>query len=503
MCLFPKKNKKYDLLVDLLLRGENGRQIIKSANLRQKLKNQPPFYNCGYCPECLGKRASHWALRAVYQAKESKDCCMITLTYDTFKYDKNGNIIGENLNLRNVDKRDCQLFMKRLREYFKRKKNVDNIKYLLSAEYGKRTGRPHYHALLFGVKFDDLIFHKKSKRGNKIYRSPTLEKLWKNGICTVDSCNMSAAIAKYCTKYTMKDFGVDDTFMLVSQGLGVEKLLEDFNGKSYWIDGQEYPIPRIIWQKYITEKYKTESFGVTYKYVNLPKQETEYKFSLRPFFAAASFPIVSRGIPAIKKNYKQATIDYNDKMFAYKVNRIAREKFRFIRDNDLEYKAYLEYWQGKAEQKNELPILTRINMLDDKKYRTYKIAARRALTYNQNGENYVVPRKTRKNVPACASPIELYQTHKYEENERKNNVILKNTLKIREELGMTNDVPVYYRCVNGMVRRHLPAYSRHIRANDRKKRKGKWIIFGNGDICDNSVENLPIYSPVSVQLLLF
>lgn len=482
MCLFSKKN-----------------HYINSTAYKKGLFE----FNCGYCPECLGKRAAHWALRAVYQAKESKDCCMITLTYDTFKYDDKGNIIGENLNLRNVDKRDCQKFIKRLREHFHRKKNVDNIKYLLSAEYGKRTGRPHYHALLFGVKFDDLIFHKKSKRGNKIYRSPTLEKLWKDGICTVDSCNMSAAIAKYCTKYTMKDFGVDDTFMLVSKGLGVTELLKNFNGLSYWIDGQEYPIPRIVWQKYITEKYRCESFGVTYKYVNRPKEFTEYKIQLRKFVSNADIPIISRGNNVLKKGYVQNTIGYNEKYFDYKVNRIAREKFRFMRDHDFEYKAYIEYWKGKVEQKVELPVLTRINMLDEKKYHTYKISARRALTFNKNGENYVVPRKQRRLVPALRSAAELWQIRKYETNERINKFELKNILKTREEVGLSNNVPVYFRTVSGKVRRHLPVHSRHIRANDRKKRKGKWITFADGTVIDDNVNNLPIFVPQRKQISIF
>lgn len=224
MCLFPQPNTNY-------------RSIAYKKGLKE--------YECGKCPECLGKRSSAWALRAVMQARESKNCCMVTLTYDTFKRDEKGNIIGENLNLRSVDKKDCQLFIKRLRSYFDYHGQEEPIKYIISAEYGKTTGRPHYHALLFGVEFDDLVFHKKTKRGNKIYISKTLEKLWKHGICTVDACRVSASIAKYCTKYCMKDFGADDTFMLCSQNIGINELMKAFNGLSYWIDGQEYPLSLI------------------------------------------------------------------------------------------------------------------------------------------------------------------------------------------------------------------------------------------------------------------
>ncbi len=76
------------------------------------------------------------------------------------------------------------------------------------------------------------------------------------GICTVDTQNLSAACARYCTKYCAKDARADDTFMLFSRGIGEAGLLRDFNGKSYIIDGREYPIPRQIWEKKICEWYQ-------------------------------------------------------------------------------------------------------------------------------------------------------------------------------------------------------------------------------------------------------
>lgn len=64
MCLFPKQNLNYD-----------------SPSYKAGIK----FYNCGCCPECLSKRSSSWALRAVYEAKQHAFNCMVTLTYDQFK----------------------------------------------------------------------------------------------------------------------------------------------------------------------------------------------------------------------------------------------------------------------------------------------------------------------------------------------------------------------------------------------------------------------------------
>ena len=61
----------------------------------------------------------------------------VTLTYDE-------SHIPEN---RQLDKRDAQLFLKRLRYHLGGRR----IRYYLCGEYGERFGRPHYHAILFNV----------------------------------------------------------------------------------------------------------------------------------------------------------------------------------------------------------------------------------------------------------------------------------------------------------------------------------------------------------------
>lgn len=366
MCFFPRPNNFYN-----------------STAYKKGITE----YGCGKCPECLSKRSNAWALRAVAHAKTVKKACMVTLTYDSFVYDEKGNIIGENLNLRKVDKRDCQLFIKRLREYFERVKGVTDIKYILSAEYGKRTGRPHYHAILFNVDFGDLQFHKKSKRGNTIYRSPLLQKLWKHGICTVDSKRISAAVAKYCTKYCMKDFGADDTFMLVSHNLGIDQLLKEFNGRSYWIDGQEYPIPRAVWNKYIMEKYHFDrkkcnyvepstgeivKISSTYRYINKIKDiwsGIQYK---KGYGCSNPFKTVAREI-------------YGDNLL-HNANKKARRLFQKQRDKDPVYQGYLKYWKQKSEQRPQQPVEQRIALLQDRKYHGYKTLARKyMLRFRQSG----------------------------------------------------------------------------------------------------------------------
>lgn len=230
-------------------------------------------FECGGCPECLAKRSRAWCLRACMEAKVSQGM-MLTLTYDDYERDKQGNIIGEKpADTRELSKRDCQLFIKRLRKHF----NGRKLKYIIGAEHGKRTGRSHYHCVIFGVQFNDCHYYKKSKRGNVIYKSPTLDKIWGNGICTVDSMNINASIARYCTKYCAKDNGADDTFMLFSRGIGNEMLVEKFNGLWYMIEGRKYPIPRQIWQKFIENKYNIHGYS---RYVGR-KQPVPYEKRLQ------------------------------------------------------------------------------------------------------------------------------------------------------------------------------------------------------------------------------
>lgn len=311
-------------------------------------------FDCGACPECLRKRANVWALRSVYEAKLHAYNCMVTLTYDSYIHDCNGNVVGERVSDFSVCKRDVQLFIKRLRKWYFKEYGL-TLKYFCGAEYGKRTHRAHYHLILFNVRFPDLVPYKRSKRGNQIYKSAILTNLWNNGICTVDSININSAVAKYCTKYCAKERS-DDTFMLASQKIGFNALLSDFNGISYFVEGREYPIPRFIWQYYISEKYKNSCVDFTYKYLN------------------------------------KTSDNLSDGSFQRNVE--CRFRYRVLRDSDPLYENYLNYWNAKSKQFESflLPIRDRILLLDDSKYHFYKISALNCLALRKIGIPAVAPR---------------------------------------------------------------------------------------------------------------
>lgn len=333
MCFFPISNNRIDSLA---------------------YRKGVTAFDCGSCPECMRKRSNVWVLRSVHESRSHLYNCMITLTYDTFKY-INNKIAGENPvdPTIKVCKRDVQLFLKRLRSWYFRKYG-ETFKYIVAAEYGSKTHRAHYHAILFGVRFFDMHFYKKSKRGNRIYLSKTLTDLWGNGICTIDSVNVSSAIARYCTKYLSKSRS-GDSFMLCSQHIGFESLYKNFNGFSYYIDGREFPIPRFIWNSYIMSKYSQIFPHMDYRYVN---------FSDESYFSGA-----------------------------FKRSILSRKLFRLVRDRDPLYASYLDYWHRKGIQfeSRTIPILQRINLLPDRKYHFYKIAALNCLSYHNQNIPVVAP----------------------------------------------------------------------------------------------------------------
>lgn len=314
-------------------------------------------FACGVCPECLSRRSRYWALRACMEAKTSP-ACMVTLTYDNYLRDSKGRVIGElppNREL-HVSKRDVQLFIKRLRRAFPQ----NCIKYIATAEYGSHTHRAHYHLLLFGVVFNDLIVKGRSKRGNLVYRSNTLSRIWANAskdvdwrtlpICTVDSVLVGPAVARYCTKYCSKDSGRaggDDTFMLFSRGIGEAELLRTFNGRSYIIDGREYPIPRTVWQKYISACY-----DVDFRYV-APKRDYLVKVW------RARNELDGRFISQCEYKYCAR-----------------RHRALVARDADPTYQSYISYWKAKNDtfELTRPSPFVRLRSLPDSKYRFYKAA---------------------------------------------------------------------------------------------------------------------------------
>ena len=117
-----------------------------------------------------------------------KKNCFITLTYDDAHLPVDCSL----------DYSHFQLFMKRLRKYFSGR----CIRFYMRGEYGENYGRPHFHAILFGLDFSDRRVHSRTGSGHFIYRSAILESLWTKGFSSV--ADFSFESAAYVARYVMK-----------------------------------------------------------------------------------------------------------------------------------------------------------------------------------------------------------------------------------------------------------------------------------------------------------
>lgn len=165
----------------------------------------------------------------MHEAKLHEHNCFITLTYNPEHLPENGQLV----------KRHPVLFMNRLRQeaWRQRKKEFPpynlpvgrggiltstsrahqegaasapdkalarrpQIRFYLAGEYGPKLLRPHFHICIFGLDFSDKKYLVKTGPGSKLYRSPTLEKLWKYGYSSVGALTFESAA--YAARYVMK-----------------------------------------------------------------------------------------------------------------------------------------------------------------------------------------------------------------------------------------------------------------------------------------------------------
>lgn len=127
-------------------------------------------------------------MQSVHEAQTSGLSSFLTLTYRPGDEPYNGS----------VSVRDWQLFMKKLR-----KSRDFPLRFTMCGEYGDRTGRPHYHAAVFGEDFQgDRVFHKSGKHGDRIYRSDELDELWGHGHTYIGDVTFESAA--YIARYIMK-----------------------------------------------------------------------------------------------------------------------------------------------------------------------------------------------------------------------------------------------------------------------------------------------------------
>lgn len=155
-------------------------------------------HGCGRCNVCRINKRREWTARALLESLGHTESSFLTLTYTEASYPADGS----------VSKREMQMFIKRLRW------TSTNVRYMVVGEYGSRTWRAHYHALLFGL--------------SPLVAQDLVSSAWSKGYIQVGS--LTPQSAQYLCGYTLKKMtnkldprleGRKPEFMLSSRRPGI------------------------------------------------------------------------------------------------------------------------------------------------------------------------------------------------------------------------------------------------------------------------------------------
>lgn len=182
-------------------------------------------------------RAREWAFRCELEFNEHRETCWTTLTYDDLHLPPT------------LSKRHLSTFLRALRK----RMSPQRVRFFASGEYGERKGRPHYHAILFGMSDDERI-----------------QAAWPHG--AVKTYPLSKALIAYTAGYCSKKVGHHETreervdhstgevyyyqpsFLLMSRKPGIGGEARRYS--SSWRDraiysGSPIPVPRFLHQSWL------------------------------------------------------------------------------------------------------------------------------------------------------------------------------------------------------------------------------------------------------------
>ena len=133
---------------------------------------------CGNCFPCKLQKSREWKHRICLEATTHSETTFVTLTYSDETIPRDWSL----------DKRDLQLFLKKLRK----KLTPLKIRYFAVGEYGDKSSRPHYHLIVFNMPPDNNL----------------ICSTWNNGL--TQSLEMLDGAAGYITGYCVKKLTSSD-----------------------------------------------------------------------------------------------------------------------------------------------------------------------------------------------------------------------------------------------------------------------------------------------------
>lgn len=189
-------------------------RVLKFDDLGHAVLQKVP---CGTCLGCRSDYARDWTVRCMNEFQLHDSSYFVTLTYD-----------DEHLPFNHLEPSLCPPHVVK---FFKRLRKHQSVRFFLCGEYGERTGRPHYHAIIFGLELTDLVFHSQ-RNGNTLYRSEFLTSVWKLGDVVVGAVTPESIsyTAGYCLKKLIRpsrqewiDRGQFPEFVRMSRRPGIGK----------------------------------------------------------------------------------------------------------------------------------------------------------------------------------------------------------------------------------------------------------------------------------------
>lgn len=141
---------------------------------------------CGRCVGCSLDYGRTWSVRCYHESLLHTSSYFLTLTLDDDHLHHHFPGLPASL-----DPLHLTLLFKRLRA------RGQAIRYFACGEYGSRTLRPHYHAIVFGLELNDL-----QPLSKGLVESPWLNSVW--GLGTVAIGNVTPESIAYCCRYTVK-----------------------------------------------------------------------------------------------------------------------------------------------------------------------------------------------------------------------------------------------------------------------------------------------------------
>lgn len=167
---------------------------------------EPISLPCGKCIGCRLDYSRAWADRCVLESLEYPPdrCWFVTLTYRDDAFVTKERSLFTDQGTLTLYPRDVQLFIKRLRQHWKRAYDVDGIRFFMCGEYGSTSARPHYHLLLYNLPIQDLKFYSSNTLGDLLYNSDEIESIWGHGFVVIGKFEWKTAA--YTARYVMKKF---------------------------------------------------------------------------------------------------------------------------------------------------------------------------------------------------------------------------------------------------------------------------------------------------------